>query len=207
MTVESTPPVAVDGAVEARPERRFWELWRPKITPEDKHRADLPGPEHLATARRALNLDPGGVPGLWRWYTTLDDRGRLTTKLRAEHAALGLYGVHQQGNAARMHDPSVRIGEALHNLRRAGKYSEVALDRRVTAAATANDLPELVHHLRGLIAMLRGLGQPLDYNALYRDLCAWQDPSAQAAVRRRWGAAYFAVTTSNNTENSGKDPR
>ena len=119
----------------------------------------------MATQDHAGGQTPGGSSragapghGLWRWYTTLDDRGRLTTKLRAEHAALGLYGVHQQGNAARMHDPSVRIGDALHNLRRAGKYSEVALDRRVTAAATANDLPELVHHLRGLIAMLRGLG-------------------------------------------------
>jgi CRISPR system Cascade subunit CasB len=154
----------------------------------------------LAALRRGIGREPGSVPEMWPFYTTLNSDGRLTRELRAEHLALTLFAVHQQSQSQPVHrvdvdhPADVGLGAALLALRNDDRSSAEGVDRRFAAAATATSLNELGHHLRGLITQVRGLHpQPgLDYTQLHRDLRAWQFPDGPARVRRRWGARYFA---------------
>lgn len=181
---------------------RFWNRWMLNPGP------DQPGPQHLAGLRRGLEREPGSAPEMWRWYTQLSATGTASPRLKAEHAALGLFGIHQQGQSRSMNWKDVSLGTALHGVRRSGRFSEQALDRRVAQAATATDLAELVHHLKPLITMMRGLPSPqgLDYDRLERDFRSWQWPEQQPKIRRRLGGAYFAQTSpSASTGAAGKD--
>jgi CRISPR system Cascade subunit CasB len=129
---------------------------------------------------------------MWPFYTTLRADGRVSADLRAEHVALTLFAVHQQSRPRPMHRHGIGVGSALLALRRDGKFSPEAVDRRVSAAATATSLAEAAVHLRGLITQLRGIDHGLDYDQLFRDLRDWQFPDRVAAIRRRWGGQYFA---------------
>jgi CRISPR system Cascade subunit CasB len=128
---------------------------------------------------------------MWPYYTTLRGDGTVGSSLRAEHLTLTLYAVHQQSQSASVHSPGVGVGAAALRLKGSGKFSPEAVDRRFHAIATAITLAEVGVHLRGLITQLRGIGQPLDYDRLDRDLHDWQDPARQPAVRRRWGGQYY----------------
>jgi CRISPR system Cascade subunit CasB len=156
-------------------------------------RGPVPG-EDLAALRRGIGREPGTVPPMWPHYTQLDDAGHVTPRLRAEHLALTLFAVHQQSQARPVHRTGVGLGTALLALRRSGKFSEEALDRRVGATATATSVGEVARHLRGLITQLRSVDvvPGLDYTRLFRDLWDWDDSERRAKVRRRWGAQYFA---------------
>jgi CRISPR system Cascade subunit CasB len=130
---------------------------------------------------------------MWPFYTTLSEDGRLTESLRAEHVALTLYAVHQQSQPVPVHREGIGFGKAARTLRNSGLYSEEAVDRRFVAAATSGSLAELSVHLRGLVTQMRALRDSgFDYTRLFRDLRSWQRPERRAAVRRRWGAEYFA---------------
>lgn len=150
-----------------------------------------PSGEHLAALRRGIGREPGSVPQLWPYYTTLTDDGRLTPALVAEHHALTLFGVHQQSQPQLVHRDRIGVGSAVLALRTSGAASQDAVDRRFGAAATAVTVDELAVHLRGLITQLRGIRQPLDYTLLMKDLRAWSTPDGAASVRRRWGGQYF----------------
>ena len=168
--------------------RFYWERYNP---------GKLPPGEDLAAMRQGVGREPMEIPKMWPQYTQLTSDGRLTARLRAEHTALGLFGVHQQSQRTLMHWPGVPLGDALHALRSSGRYSEDALDRRVTQAVTATDLTEVAQHLRGLISMLKTLPKPqgLDYSALVDDLTSWQHPRGAVRVRRQLGLRYFRLTT------------
>lgn len=157
--------------------------------------------EVLAALRKGQHTLPGEVPAMWPFYTRLAADGRVSQELRAEHAALALFGVHQQGQAVSVHWPNVRLGEALHQLRASGRYSEAALDRRVAQCATADDLGEFTTHLRSLITMLKTLPAPqgLDYTLLFRTLVSWQRPERIGRVRRQLGSDYFRFQQHSST--------
>ena len=106
---------------------------------------------------------------------------------------MSLFGVHQQSQASLVHRVGVGLGTAMLTLRRSGKFSEEAVDRRFAAAATASSVDELGAHLRGLITQLRSVPgvHGLDYTRLVKDLRDWQRPELVGGVRLRWGAAYF----------------
>lgn len=167
----------------------------------------VPG-QDLAALRRGIGRGPMEAPEMWRFYCRIDDRGTVSPALRAEHAALGLFGVHQQSQLRLMHWQGVPLGQALRVLRDSGRYSEAALDRRVTQAATANDLEEMVHHLRGLVTMLKSVPTPqgLDYSRLVNDLIAWQHPDRVGRVRRDWGRHYFHPTTPSDRSAGSRQP-
>lgn len=154
-------------------------------------RGPTPGAD-LAALRRGTRREPGSVPQMWRFYTTLNSDGALTTWLRAEHLALTLFAVHQQSQRRPVHRTGRGLGTALRALRDSDASAD-AVDRRVAAAATATSLGELGEHLRGLITQLRTVTPLpcLDYTMLVRDLSSWQHPNGQARVRRRWGGQYF----------------
>jgi CRISPR system Cascade subunit CasB len=180
--------------------RRYWAQyvgadngWR--FNPAAGSRISPPG-EDLAVLRAGLGREAGTVPAMCRFYTSaVDDRlarrDQVTAEQEAEHAALALFGMHQQSRPTPMHRSGVKLGEALRNLRATGKFSEEALDARVNAAATATHLRAVLIHLRGLVSQLRTMNEPLDYDLLLTDLQDFQTPDGRARVRRRWGMAYY----------------
>ncbi|MBM0258163.1 type I-E CRISPR-associated protein Cse2/CasB [Micromonospora sp. 4G55] len=173
-----------EGTVQRQPSRHFWERDYSKKLPEGRD---------LAALRGGLSREAGAVPAMWPHYTRLRSDGWVSPDLRAEHAALALFAVHQQSQSRLMHQPTVGLGLAMAKLRVSGKFTVDAVDKRFGAAATATSFTEVVAHLRGLVSQLRALSpaQPLDYTLLFRDLRDWQDPDRVHAVRRRWGAQYF----------------
>lgn len=186
---------ATDSSTDARTEtgRRphFWQRFTDARRPDGKD---------LAALRRGIDREAGTVPALWPYYTTLTEDGNRTRDLIAEHLALTLFAVHQQSKPKLMHADGVGLGTAVLKLKQAKVFSPEALDRRFAAAATATSIAELGVHLRGLITQLRGVGQPLDYTRLARDLRDWQVPERAPAVRRRWGGQYFAPAKANDID-------
>lgn len=167
------------------PRTAYWCRWGPNRLP--------PGAD-LAHLRRGLGRQPGSVPGMWPLYTELTDAGGISRRLRAEHIALGLYGLHQQSQRVPVHRPGIGLGDAARRLKRSGRYSENAVDRRIMAAASATTVDGLAFHLRGLVRQLSAIGGSLDYDRLMEDLVRWQTPQGAGRVRRRWGGDYYAPT-------------
>ncbi|MFI5755169.1 type I-E CRISPR-associated protein Cse2/CasB [Streptomyces sp. NPDC051569] len=179
----------------AAPVRRYWSQradshgrWRTDRAGGAEMRA--PG-EDLAALRSGLGRPAGTVPALWRFYTSRTD-GQVTPELEAEHAALSLYGLHQQSQSRPMHMGGITMGKALRSLHRSGRFGEEAVDRRVAAAVQATSVPALVYRLRGLVTQLRSVEQPLDYDLLLRDIARWDHPESRQRVRRDWGLAYHS---------------
>ncbi|MGK5555011.1 type I-E CRISPR-associated protein Cse2/CasB [Actinomadura kijaniata] len=169
-----------------------------------------PPGEDLADFRAGLGQLPGSVPRLWRHYTCdVDERlarkGELSYEQAAEHAALALYGLHQQSQDRPMHRPGIGLGTALRALRKNEKFSEDAVDARVAALVTATSVPALLMRLRGLITQLRDIGQPLDYDRLMDDIRAWHRADRRPHVRRAWGVDYHAWEKPTDGKDNPKD--
>ena len=183
----------------------YWE--RPGATDVDPDgqateamaRPKLPPGEELAALRRGAGREPGSVPAMWPFYTQLRANGKCAKELIAEHHALTLFGVHQQGEGTLVHRPAIPLGAAIRRLRDDGRHSADAVERRFAAAATAAEETELAWHLRGLVALLKTLKptQGFDYTQLFWDLRDWQDPDKRGRVQRRWGAAFFTISISD----------
>ena len=73
--------------------------------------------------------------------------------------------------------------------------------RRFNALATADSMPEVSHHLRGMIQLLRREGIPLDYPQLAEDLYQYQFVDGAPNVRLRWGRDLYASPTEKTKEN------
>lgn len=179
--------------------RFYWERfsedgeWRGSSRP--------PGAD-LAAFRRGFGREAGTAPELWPFYTRLDPDGALTRWLRAEHLALGLYGLHQQGVSSPVHREKALFGRAVGELRDSGRHSADAVDRRFVAAATADTADEVAVHLRSIIQLLKTLPHvpPIDYSRLVQDLASWQYPERVGRVRRRWGSAYYLHDSSKKDQ-------
>jgi CRISPR system Cascade subunit CasB len=179
--------------------QRYWDRharqdgsWRIDPHTQQERR---PRGEELAAMRSGLGREPVTVPALWPHYTCpVDDRlallGEVSREQRAEHGALTLYGLHQQGKKDSMHRHGVQPAAALRQLRRSGTCSEEALDARVGATLQASSTSAFLRCLRGLVTQLRGANLGFDYNQLMTDIAAWDTPSARPRVRRAWGMAY-----------------
>ncbi|MCC3654004.1 type I-E CRISPR-associated protein Cse2/CasB [Streptomyces sp. S07_1.15] len=172
--------------------------WAERVTAQGAWRTDPrtgllmePPGQDLAALRSGLGRGAGTVPALWPFYVTWSD-GEASIDLEAEHAALSLFGLHQQGQRQPMHRPGIKAGAALLALRTSGRFSEEAVDRRVAATANATSVPALLYRLRSLVTQLRTVGQPLDYTLLLRNIKDWHHPEARQQVRRAWGLAYHS---------------
>lgn len=196
----ATPP---DPAAPARSvARRYWTgrvdsrgKWR--IDPASRTEMKPPG-EELAALRAGLGRAAGTVPAMWPFYTSPVD-GRVTSELEAEHAALALYGLHQQSQSRPMHQHGISLGRALRTLHRSERFGQEAVDRRVAGAVSATSVPALVYRLRGLTAQLRSVEQPLDYDRLLADLQRWKHPGSRGGVRRDWGLGYHGWRSPDQT--------
>ncbi len=151
----------------------------------------------LARLRRALNSAPGASPDVWAEtlrgmpHEYVGDDLNVSPAEYAVHSSLCLYAIHQQGRTEGMHVERVSLGRAASRLART-TGNEAAVSRRFQALATAVDLPETLHHGRGLITQFRAEKIRLDYGLLAVDLVYLQHGSAAAdRVRLRWGRDYY----------------
>lgn len=157
----------------------------------------------LARLRRCDPADVGAEPLVWA--ITLGDLPEALTQYsvgrpeaptpaeRAIHATLVLYALHQQSRDEGVHRPGVSLGYAVGQLARARAVEE-ELDSgtvgRLHQAALATDFDGVVHHLRGLIQLMRAEKQTtgLDYGLLAVDLWQFADPyQDHHEVLARWG--------------------
>ena len=175
------------------------QLHRLQELPDNQRRAEL------AKLRRGIGHAPGERPELWGMFLQgmPEDFQSSSGPSAAEWAvylALTLYAVHQQGNDRPMNCPGSTLGRAVRQLaeRNAATgqdWTEASVLRRFNALATAEEITEISHHLRGMIQLLRAAkdgGIPLDYPQLAEDLYELQctDPryaQTLANVRLRWG--------------------
>ncbi len=167
--------------------RHYWER-------QARRDGALPPGEDLSAMRRGAGREAGSVPEMWRFYSVPSDGLWASPALVAEHHCLVMFGFHQQSQDRLVHQSGLTIGKALRRLRRSERFRDrtEALDARVAAAATATSVDEVASHLRGLIALLRDEGIPLDYTGLWRDLRSWGRPGEAERVRRSWGRDYFS---------------
>ena len=194
--------------------RYYWN----RVTPDgawlkNKHtgQSEPPPGEHLAAMRAGLGREFGEVATIWPHYRSeVDDelakRGRVSVDQQAEHAALALYGLHQQSKSLSMHKPGVRLGKALLRLRRSDRFTEEAIDRKVTAAATATSPEALLIRLRGLIDLLRTIDQPVDYDDLMRLIRNWHYEDSRRRARRQLAVDYQAWAESPKDDKAPAAP-
>lgn len=159
-------------------------------------------PEGVATLARLRRCPPASVgsdPLVWR-VTLADLPSEMLGSVdgpgpaeRAVHAALVLYALHQQSGQQPVHRPGVPFGAAVGQLARARAVDE-ELDRstvrRLQHAALATDFEGHLHHLRGLVQLMRAESPAiqLDYGLLTVDLWQLADPRRDSdAVLLRWG--------------------
>ncbi|MFL4953258.1 type I-E CRISPR-associated protein Cse2/CasB [Streptomyces sp. MMS24-I31] len=147
---------------------------------------------NLRAAREGVSREAGTDPALrplHRVHLHGDGSDRLPDRYIAEHHTLTLFGLHQHAASEPVHQPDVGLGTACLLLRRSEALTQAAVERRLIAAATAQDLHELVQHLQRLVPLLRQAGIGLDYTRLFRDLTAWGGPDHNR-VLRSWGLQY-----------------
>ncbi|MFC9931719.1 type I-E CRISPR-associated protein Cse2/CasB [Streptomyces sp. NPDC127190] len=164
---------------------------------------------NLRILREAVNREAGTDPSLRSVHRVplLDDGcDRLPSRYVAEHHTLTLFGLHQHAVSEPVHQPDVGLGTACLMLRRSQALTQASVERRLIAAATAQDLHELVQHLQRLVPLLRQAGIGLDYTRLFRELTAWEGPGRNR-VLRSWGLQYTDPGTlaPEDEENAGPE--
>ena len=191
------------------------QLHRLQSLPDNQRRAEL------AKLRRGIGHAPGELPELWGSFLlgmpeSFQGRSAPSAAEWAVYLALTLYAMHQQGNDRPMNCPGNTLGRAVRQLaeRNAGKdWEESSVLRRFNALATAEEIPEISHHLRGMVQLLSAAKDgaiPLDYPQLAVDLYELQctDPrytQIPANVRLRWGRDLYCETKNASSEEEEKE--
>lgn len=171
-------------------------------------------PEHprkaqLAKLRQGVGHVPGELPNLWGTFLlempeALQSKTNEDGPTKAEWAiylAITLYALHQQGQRECMHKTSMGLGKAARLLVPPGQEpGESSIQKRFNALATATQMPELSHHLRGMIQLLRAGGIPLDYVQLAADLYDLQYPETIPCVRLHWGQDFYRAPKVDESE-------
>lgn len=172
----------------------------------------------LAQLRRGIGKKPGELPELWGVIfadlpeALMSSGGAPSNAEWAIYISLTMYALHQQSSnvgSEKVSKEGMPLGRAVRCLAPAiCSDDDAELERvrkRFNIFATAADIQECAHYLRGLVQLLRSEGVPLDYPALARDLYYYQFPDAVAKVRLRWGEDFYRMYKTNNEAESGKD--
>lgn len=163
----------------------------------------------LARLRRGLGKPLGAVPDLMEFVVDAEapqPRGDQPTRAEvATYTALTLYGLHQQSQSRRMHDPRTTFARAVGALRFSEGEENDGVLRRFQALATATDMGEFVHHTRGLISLLRTAERGFDYGRLAQDLVHFQSPHTVDRVRLAWGRDFYRTTPPTVTPTPSKE--
>lgn len=173
--------------------------WLRKM-PENAYRAEL------ANLRRGAGKKPGDLPELLG--TILKNmpeefygkNGEASKEEWAVYTVLTTFAVHQQGHSQNEWMSSeCPFGSAVRKLAPSDDTLERVL-RRFNAFATAADIDEAAHYLRGLAQLLRSEGISFDYQALAADLYYFQSPEYASKVRLKWGQDFYRIKKKGNTE-------
>lgn len=177
----------------------------------------------VATLARLRRCDPsqvGADPLVWQ--VTLGDLPDVLTSFgdrrpdaptpaeRALHATLVLYALHQQRSRDEgVHRPGISFGRAVRMLSRAravGEEPDAGTVGRLHHAVLASDFAGHLHHLRGLIQLMKAEKKAIgiDYGRLAVDLWYLADPYRDSlTVLSRWGRDLHSkpkITESTNEE-------
>ena len=160
----------------------------------------------VATLARLRRCDPSAVgaePSVWQ--LTLSDLPDVLTQIRGEqadqptyaeqalHATLVLYALHQQSMAEGVHRPGVSFGRAVGAVARQRAIDEeldAATIARLHQASLASTFEGHVHHLRGIVQLMRAEQSTIgfDYGRFAVDLWHLANPySDTRRVVARWG--------------------
>lgn len=171
-------------------------LERLRTLPENQRRAEL------AELRHGIGHAPGELPAIWGAFLTdlpeefYRNDGNASPGEWAVYTALTMFALHQQGHDFRsewMNEDGMKFGASVRKLAKKdeGKGEDEDKLKRIRARfnkiATASDLPELNHHLRGVINLLSGNGIKLDYADLAVDLYNYSYAEGRTKVRLKWG--------------------
>lgn len=177
-------------------------------------------PEHprkaaLANLRRGIGRIPGDMPELWGMYlqdlpeSMQRESGYPTREEWAVYLSLTLYAMHQQGHslpADSMNQEGERFGRCVRKLIPSEERPEdSSILRRFNALATAADMQECAHYLRGVIQLLRAESIPLDYPQLAWDLYELQLPDLAPRVRLRWGQDFYRISEKVEKEKNNEE--
>lgn len=164
----------------------------------------------LARLRRGVGKPAGSVNEILQYTVSEKFAGPgagdgPTPAETAAHVALTLYAVHQQSQHKRMHQRGYGLGRSVRMLHPEDFGTVVPpVLRRFQALGTAQNLEELVHHLRGMVQLLRGRDIPLDYALLADELTLWQRRGGASTVRLRWGREFFRAPRTDDQAASGR---
>lgn len=155
------------------------------------------GKAQLANLRRGIGKVPGELPELWGSFLNGIPEELLSRNgdPRAEWAiylSLTLFAMHQQGNGESVHEDDIGLGKAAARLM--SEPTDEERDRvlhRFGPVVTAKDMPEISHHLRNLIQLMKAKGIRLDYVRLAKDLYDFQFEDNRKRVQLRWGQDFY----------------
>ncbi|MFF5335605.1 type I-E CRISPR-associated protein Cse2/CasB [Streptomyces sp. NPDC013181] len=143
----------------------------------------------LRAVREGVGREPGSVASMrsvHRVFLRDEELDSLPRSYVAEHYALTLFGLHQHALSEPVHQPGNGLGTAFLRLWRREPHARPARERRLLAAASAQDVHELAQHLQRLVPLLRQAGIGLDYRRLFFELQQWDGPERDRTLRA-WG--------------------
>lgn len=161
-----------------------------------RERRDPAAVAALARLRRGAGKAPGDVLDILEFTVSAEFRPGPSEKEPspdewAAHIAMTLFAMHQQSRGERMHRRGRGLGTALRSLHTGDPKSlPEPLARRFRTLGTADSLPELIHHLRGAVQLLRIGSAPLDYGLLADQLVVWQ-LFGPKKVQLTWGRQFY----------------
>ena len=150
----------------------------------------------LAALRKGANRLPGELPEIWELTSVHvpDYAGDAPTwEETAVHAAMTLYAVHQQSRTEPMFAPGRGLGHAARTLIGPPDEENPSARARFNALVTSTTVTELLHHLRGLISLLRARSIPLDHAMLADDILHFQQPGGARRIRLTWARQYQSL--------------
>lgn len=177
-------------------------------------------PDHLGhklliAARKAVAAEPGTVPEVWPLYTSSN-----AESIAAEHATIGIWGTHQQGQTGFVHAVPTEerpyppnFGAACRKLfdeqfsgdptvkSPLDKLAEDTISKRLAVLARTDEMSVAVSHITSLVRLMRSTGTRIafDYSDLYWALRNWNDPDKRTAILYRWSRSYFYVPPKKTT--------
>lgn len=177
---------------------------------------DTPGTRALlSNIRNSINKDVSmNMDALAFVFQNLPEemigsRKELNDYERAILTTLQMYALHQQANVNSVlnldykeRERRKNIGDALSSLR--GEDSK-SIDRRFNAMITSSDFPELEHHLRQLIKLLKAKSEVrVDYASLANDLY-WYLRKQKDGVKIEWARSYYKFRKENGKGEDNND--
>jgi hypothetical protein len=177
----------------------------------------------LIAARKAVATEPGTVPEVWPLYTSSN-----SDSIAAEHAAIGIWGAHQQGQTGFVHAARTEerpyppnFGAACRKLfdeqfigdptisSPLDTMAEDTISKRLAVLSRTDEVSVAVSHITSLVRLMRPTrNSQFDYGDLYWALRNWSDADNRTAVMYRWSRSYFYVapkktTTTTTTARAG----